>query len=301
MPRAGRCRTDGHVQVCAEPPRPRSRRAHRRPLRLANRAPADLPGRAIPARPEARCGRRPTSRARRSCSTRLALCSPRLARAICGPTCRARMTWATRLWRTDRPMPPGQMVDPLLAKSAQGVRHRLWPGLIGSAGPLKSVEIQARWCQPWVSHRETCSSSPRTVGTAGSLTRAPSPLGRWWLLRMAFTSAGCCTCLLYPLAGASAVWCQSLIDVSDLPAWWAGRPRQRFAPPGCASCCYLTSIASAASCDLPSAQGCTHRRAGSVQPYLGSPHVHPSMQGSRSMLRTLRCWGAGSPATEPYP
>jgi len=41
--------------------------------------------------------------------------------------------------------------DPLLAKSAQGVQHRPWSGLTGSAGPLKSVEIRDRWCQPWVS------------------------------------------------------------------------------------------------------------------------------------------------------
>jgi hypothetical protein len=41
--------------------------------------------------------------------------------------------------------------DPLLAKSAQGVPYRPWPGLTASAGLLKSTEVRARWCQPWVS------------------------------------------------------------------------------------------------------------------------------------------------------
>ena len=37
--------------------------------------------------------------------------------------------------------------DPLLAKSAQGVQHHLWPGLTGPAGLPGSGGIQARWCQ----------------------------------------------------------------------------------------------------------------------------------------------------------
>ena len=63
--------------------------------------------------------------------------------------------------------------DCLLAKSAQGVQHRPWPGLTGSAGPLKSVEIRARWCQPWVSPLMIATgefgwvlSSPRSTGIA---------------------------------------------------------------------------------------------------------------------------------------
>jgi hypothetical protein len=43
--------------------------------------------------------------------------------------------------------------DPLLAKSAQRVPHRPWPGPTGFDGLLKSAEIQARWCQLWVSPR----------------------------------------------------------------------------------------------------------------------------------------------------
>jgi hypothetical protein len=46
-------------------------------------------------------------------------------------------------------------------------------GLTGSAGPLKSVEIRARWCQPWVSPLTTATgefgwvlSSPRSTGIA---------------------------------------------------------------------------------------------------------------------------------------
>ena len=41
--------------------------------------------------------------------------------------------------------------DCLLAKSAQGVPHRPWPGLTASAGLLKSAEVRTRWCQLWVS------------------------------------------------------------------------------------------------------------------------------------------------------
>jgi hypothetical protein len=54
-------------------------------------------------------------------------------------------------------------IDPLLAKSTQSVPHRH-----RSAGLLKSAEIQARWCQPWVSPRGPSSS--RAVGAAESLT-----------------------------------------------------------------------------------------------------------------------------------
>ena len=43
--------------------------------------------------------------------------------------------------------------DPLLAKFAQVVPYRPWPGLTASAGVrrLKSAEIRACWCQLWVS------------------------------------------------------------------------------------------------------------------------------------------------------
>src|ERR1039457_2190072 len=43
--------------------------------------------------------------------------------------------------------------DPLLAKSIQSVQHSLWPGISRLHGPSRSGEVQARWCQPWVSVR----------------------------------------------------------------------------------------------------------------------------------------------------
>ena len=41
--------------------------------------------------------------------------------------------------------------DPLLAKSVQRVQHSLWPGISHFHGLSRSGEVQARWCQPWVS------------------------------------------------------------------------------------------------------------------------------------------------------
>jgi hypothetical protein len=45
-----------------------------------------------------------------------------------------------------------RIADPLLAKSAQGVRDRLWPGVTRFVSPSESGGIWSRWCQfvPWV-------------------------------------------------------------------------------------------------------------------------------------------------------
>jgi hypothetical protein len=62
--------------------------------------------------------------------------------------------------------------DPLLAKSVQSVRRRPWPGLTASPGLLKSAEIRARWCQPWVSPIWRPSCSLRS-GSPGHLSPGP--------------------------------------------------------------------------------------------------------------------------------
>ena len=83
--------------------------------------------------------------------------------------------------------------DPLLAKSAQGVPYRPWPGLTASAGLLKSAEIRTRWCQLWV------SPAGRRFADPASLSRS----------QVAVQTAYSATCL---------TWVAPSIDVRWRPA-----------------------------------------------------------------------------------
>ena len=73
----------------------------------------------------------------------------------------------------------------------------------------------------WHADGTKVTSLSGPVGTAESLTGWPSSFGRWWLLRMAFARAGCCTPLLYSSAASLAVRCQPSIDT--LGAFRQGR------------------------------------------------------------------------------
>jgi len=124
--------------------------------------------------------------------------------------------------------------DPLLAKSAQGVPHRPWPGLTASGGLLKSAEIQARWCQPWVSAARRpvrfsfCRVYRRTSGVMGLSFNWPVGLGRPGLARGNRRLAA-----LPPLSGdnprAPWLWARGLDAFCwrGVSLWTAGYRRMR--------------------------------------------------------------------------
>ena len=67
--------------------------------------------------------------------------------------------------------------DPLLAKSIQNVQHSLWPEISRLHRPSRSGEVQAHWCQPWVSVRPAIQESTARFGrpAACNLIRRSMP------------------------------------------------------------------------------------------------------------------------------
>jgi len=103
--------------------------------------------------------------------------------------------------------PPAEIfsAEPLLAKSAHGVRYCPWPGMTGFVSPPMCGQIQSRWCQPWVSAWQLAWKIPLPPGSvmaqeSDGLMQWPLPaLGATGLVAGHFdvAAAGGCRCLTF--------------------------------------------------------------------------------------------------------